>query len=74
MQHNGRPTTSRVGGMLTKPTEQIFAPSPPQQYAHAVPIPVNTMGNTAQRTFAKINTLMRKPLAKIVIATQQARL
>jgi hypothetical protein len=71
--NNSRPTAPAIAGQYTTPFQQTFAPSPPQQSGKAVPIPQTNMGITVQRGFAKITALAKKPLAKIVIAAQQAR-
>lgn len=69
-----RPNTARIGGQYSSPHAQDFAPSPPQQYGHAVPIPNSTRGDTTQRSFTKINhALAPGPIAKIVIKLQQSR-
>lgn len=68
------PTVSLIGGQYSNPHSQAFAPSPPQQYGKAMPIPNNRVGIVAQQTFAKINrALTPGPIAKIVIKLQQAR-
>jgi hypothetical protein len=55
--------------------EQLFGDVRPQARGLPVAIPVNTMGNIRQQTFSKVNSRLTlgKPLAKIIIATQQAR-
>lgn len=69
-----RPTVQPLAGQLTFPSEQAFAPSPRQQYGLPSPIPHDKQGVTAQQPFAKINKrLAPGPVAKIVIALQQAR-
>jgi hypothetical protein len=70
-----RPTAPKLAGQYTRPGDQAFSPSPPQQYGHAQPIPNSNQGITAQPTFFKINkSLTPGPVAKLVIAVQQARL
>jgi hypothetical protein len=74
MRNTGTPTIAPVGGQLTLPTQQNFAPSPRQQSGRASPIPHTNQGITKQQAFHKINrTLAPGPVAKIVIALQQAR-
>ena len=75
MTTKARPTTTLIAGQYSSPNDQTFAPSPPQQYGHAMPIPQTNNGNIAQTIFHKINNRLTlgKPLAKIVIGTQQAR-
>jgi hypothetical protein len=69
-----RPTKPLIGGQYSAPTSQAFAPSPPQQYGQAQPIPKTNQGITAQRSFTKINKqLAPGPIAKIVISLQQSR-
>jgi hypothetical protein len=56
------------------PYGQNFTPSAPASQGIAQPIPNNQQGITAQPIFHKINkTLAPGPVAKIVIALQQAR-
>lgn len=73
--HLSRPTSPPIAGQYTRPEEQAFFPSPPQQYGEARPIPLTNVGITAQQVFHKINHALSggRPLAKIVIGTQQAR-
>lgn len=49
-----------------------FVPINPNALGVANPTPVNTLGNTAQSLFSKLHG--GKPVGKIVIGTQQARL
>lgn len=73
MQNNPRPAAKPMAGYGSI-ADQVFAPSAPQQYGHATPIPVSNMGDTALAGFIKINhSLMPRPFAKLVIGTQQAR-
>lgn len=75
MTTNSRPNGAIIAGQYGRPGDQDFKPSPPQQYAHAVPIPATQNGNTALSTFHKLNRTLSggRPLAKIVIGTQQSR-
>lgn len=72
--HNGVQTQSVAPG-LSRPQSQQFEQSPPQQYGVAQAIPVSTMGDTSLKVFHKINRALSgaRPLAKIVIGTQQSR-
>lgn len=69
-----RPTSGLLAGQYSSPHAQAFAPSPPQQYGQAQTIPKTQNGDTSQKSFFKINkSLTPGPIAKIVIAIQQAR-